>query len=94
MADLASVKVTVHGGVQRVFFRASTKEQAITLGLVGCVRNLPDGKAVEVEAEGEKNKLEELITYLRTGPPRATVDRVDISWSEYTARYKEFSILY
>ena len=94
MTDLASFKATVHGSVQRVFFRASTKEQAVALGLTGYVRNLPDGNTVELEAEGEKSKLEELIRYLEIGPPRSRVDRVDIEWLEYSGGYREFSIRY
>ncbi len=94
MADLASFKATVHGGVQRVFFRASTKEQAVNLGLTGCVRNLSDGNTVEVEAEGEKSKLEELIRFLEVGPPRSRVDKVDVEWSEYSRSYPDFSVRY
>lgn len=94
MADLASFKATVHGGVQRVFFRISTKEQAVALGLTGYVRNLPDGNSVEVEAEGDKSKLEELIRYLEVGPPRSRVDKVDVEWSEYSGSYPDFSVRY
>jgi acylphosphatase len=92
MADLASVHVTIYGYVQGVFFRAFVSEHAAMLGLTGYVRNLPQGDAVEVRAEGEKEKLEELITYLKVGPPAARVDKVVTNWSKYTGSYSGFSI--
>ena len=94
MAYLASVHVTIYGYVQGVFFRAFVSEHAAMLGLTGDVRNLPQGDAVEVRAEGEKEKLEELITYLKVGPPAARVEKVVFEWSEYTGSYPDFSIRY
>ena len=93
MADLASVKVIVHGDVQGVFFRAFTSERAIQLGLTGYVRNLPRG-IVEVNAEGERGQLEQLIDYLKVGPPSAKVEKVVTNWSEYTGSYSGFRIRY
>jgi acylphosphatase len=94
MAELASVKVTVYGRVQGVFFRASTRQRARDLGLTGYARNLRDREAVEVRAEGEKAQLDRLIKYLEVGPPGARVERVDIDWSEYTGNYADFGISY
>ena len=94
MADLALVQATVYGRVQGVFFRSFVSRQATQLGLTGYVRNLPDGRAVEVHAEGERKQLEELISYLKIGPPGAKVQKVETSWSEYTGSYSRFSISY
>ena len=94
MADLASVQAIVHGRVQGVYFRAFTSRYARELGLIGYVRNLPDWKAVEVQAEGERDKLERLIEQLTAGPPGAKVERVETSWSEYSDSYSDFSIRY
>ena len=94
MADLALVQATVYGRVQGVFFRSFVSRQATRLGLTGYVRNLPDGRAVEVHAEGERKQLEELISYLKIGPPGAKVQKVETSWSEYTGSYSRFSIRY
>ena len=92
MADLASVRVVVYGRVQGIGFRFFTREQAKRLGLTGYVRNLPDGGTVEVVAESEKDRLENLLKYLRAGPPGARVERVEANWSEYTGQYDDFSI--
>lgn len=94
MTDLVSVRAIVYGYVQGVFFRAFVSRQATELGLTGCVRNLPGGEAVEVNAEGERNKLEKLVDYLKIGPPAAKVEKVVTDWSEYTGSYFRFSIRY
>ncbi len=94
MANLASVQAIVYGYVQGVFFRAFASRRATELGLTGYVRNLPNGEAVEVNAEGERKHLEELIGYLKVGPPGAKVEKVVTNWSEYTGRYSRFSISY
>ena len=94
MSDLASVKIVVYGSVQGVFFRDFTSRRAEELGLTGYVRNLPGGSSVEVLAEGERTRLEKLISYLRTGPPRAVVERVEINWSLPSDSYSRFGIRY
>ncbi len=94
MTDVASVQVTVSGYVQGVYFRAFVSRRATELGLTGYVRNLPDGKAVEVQAEGERKQLERLIGYLKVGPPAAKVEKVVTNWAEYTGSYSHFSVRY
>ena len=94
MTYLVSVQVVVYGIVQEVFFRAFVNRLATRLGLTGYVRNLPGGEAVEVHAEGEKKHLDELIGYLKIGPPGAKVEKIETSWSEYSGSYPNFSIRY
>jgi len=93
MSELASVQAMVYGFVQGVFFRDFVDRKAGQLGLSGYVRNLPGG-SVEVLAEGERKKLEELITCLKVGPPAARVKKVTSKWSDYTGRYSDFRIRY
>ena len=69
---------TVAGRVQGVWFRASTREQATGLGLLGRADNLPDGR-VRVIACGEFAALEALERWLWQGPPLARVDSVEVS---------------
>ena len=61
------------GRVQGVYFRASTREQALALGLDGSAVNLRDG-SVEVLAAGPVAALEALEAWLRHGPAQARVD--------------------
>jgi acylphosphatase len=67
--------ILVTGRVQGVFFRVSTRDQANALGVVGTVRNEPDG-SVFIEAEGEPRVLEAFVDWCREGPPAAVVKRV------------------
>lgn len=88
-----SVRATVYGRVQGVFFRAFVEEHAQQLGLKGYVRNLPSGN-VEVVAEGQRERVEKLVGYLKMGPPAARVSRVKTVWSEYTGSYSRFKVRY
>ncbi|MFC5524865.1 acylphosphatase [Rhodanobacter ginsengisoli] len=65
----------VSGRVQGVFFRASTREQALMLGISGHAKNRPDGR-VEVLACGSVDMLDALERWLRQGPPAARVESV------------------
>ncbi len=94
VSDLFSVQVIVYGRVQGVLFRDFTLKRASELGIVGYVRNLRGVRAVEVQAEGERAKLEELIGNLKIGPPEAKVEKTDINWSDYSGDYSRFSIRY
>lgn len=70
------VHLRIHGRVQGVFFRQSTKEAADRLGLRGFVRNLDDGD-VEAVGEGPPAAVEEWVSFCHRGPAQARVDRVD-----------------
>ena len=69
-------RFTVHGRVQGVFFRDSTRREAQRLGINGHAVNLPDG-TVEVLAAGPADALAELERWLQKGPPMARVTRVE-----------------
>ena len=67
---------TVRGRVQGVGFRRYVRGWARTLGLVGWVRNEPDG-TVRIVAEGGAAALDRLTRLLWGGPPHAEVSSVD-----------------
>lgn len=73
--------IRVMGKVQGVFYRASTRDKAIALGVNGFVRNEPDD-SVYIEAEGGKEQLNELIAWCRQGPPRAEVSDLVVKESD------------
>lgn len=87
------VHVFISGEVQGVNFRYYTCEFAKKLGLKGWVRNLFDGR-VEVIAEGEKNRIDELIQFLRKGPSLARVDKIEVKEEKYKGEFENFSIRY
>lgn len=87
---MPAARLLVSGKVQGVFFRASTREQALKLGLRGHAKNLPDGR-VEVLAEGDASALDALERWLHVGPPMArveTVERGDARTSESGEGFK------
>jgi acylphosphatase len=69
--------VIIHGRVQGVFFRDSTRRQAATRGVAGWVRNRPDG-TVEAVFEGNADAVEAMVAFSRGGPRGASVDRVEV----------------
>ena len=81
----------ISGRVQGVFFRDTARNQAETLGITGFVRNLSDGR-VEVIAEGEMEKVEQLVAWCRQGPETARVDRVDIDDEPFQGEFLNFMI--
>lgn len=93
MSDLSNLRAVVHGKVQGVYYRAFTARTAKQLSLKGYVRNLPGGQ-VEVEAEGEKAALEQLLQILKEGPDGAHVDKVDATWSAGKGLYTAFDVRY
>ena len=94
MADLIHLSATVEGKVQGVYYRAFTAHVAKSLGIKGYVRNVTRTGDVELEAEGEKKDLEEMLRQLKIGPPEAMVEEIDTEWSPYTGKYNSFDVRY
>lgn len=82
----------ISGLVQGVFYRASTREQALSLGLKGWVKNLRDGR-VEAVACGDMEQLARFESWLQMGPPMAQVNNVDIHDLPHEI-FEEFSVRY
>jgi len=87
----ASAHIIVKGLVQGVGFRWFVEGAANKLELAGYVRNLFNGD-VEVEAEGEKGLIEELIKILRVGSRSSHVTDVQVSWKDFEAKFDAFKI--
>lgn len=82
---------TVRGRVQGVSFRYFVREHARQLGLNGWVRNERDGSVTFV-AEGDEEKLNQLLSYAHRGPTAARVDGVESWWSDAGERSQGFEI--
>lgn len=82
---------TVFGQVQGVNFRASVKMRAITLGLVGWVKNLPTGNVVFM-AEGESEHLHEFLRWLLAKPGGVQIIRVEDHWGPASGAFTHFTI--
>ena len=84
-------EIIISGLVQGVGFRYFTQQKARALGLVGYVRNLPDGN-VYCEAEGEEGLVNELIHELRIGPLFGRVADVNVRKSRDLCHYQRFEV--
>jgi acylphosphatase len=73
--------VVVHGRVQGVFFRETTRRRASRVGVGGWVRNTDEG-TVEAFFEGEPDDVDVLVQYVHTGPSGAHVERVEVHDAE------------
>ena len=77
-STVRTIHVLVQGTVQGVGFRYHCAYTAQELGVVGQVRNLPDGD-VEVMAQGESDAVARLISWLRRGPRWASVRTITVT---------------
>jgi len=82
--------IRVTGKVQGVFFRDSTEQEAKRTGITGIVRNEPDG-SVYIEAEGEEDKLDQFLSWVREGPSSADVADVKSEEGELKD-YSDFEV--
>ena len=89
--ETAAVSLIIEGMVQGVFFRASTRDEAVRLGLTGWVRNLPDGR-VQAHAEGPRDRVEEFVAWCQHGPSGSVVTWTQVQWVEPTGEAGGFRI--
>ena len=87
------LRLIIRGRVQGVWFRDSTRREAVSLGLAGWVRNLPDG-SVETVIEGPEDRVRRLASWCGKGPPSAKVSRVDETREPYEGEFAGFDIVY
>ena len=87
------VRLLIAGRVQGVAYRANARAEAERRGLVGWVRNLPDGR-VEAIAEGPREALEAFIVWCRRGPRAARVEEVVAERGTATGEFSGFDVTY
>jgi acylphosphatase len=81
----------IHGKVQGVFFRESSRAEAVRLGLTGWVRNREDG-TVEAVVEGAPDPLEDFIRWCHRGPSAARVTTVERLDGEPSGEFRTFTV--
>lgn len=84
------LNIKIFGKVQGVFFRATAREQAERLGILGFAKNMPDG-SVYIEVEGEESKLDQFLDWCKTGPLLAMVEKIATSKGQLK-NFSEFLI--
>ncbi len=93
MDRLVEAHVFISGRVQGVFYRASTRDKAVELGLSGWVRNLPDGR-VEALFQGDEEKVKEMIAWCERGPSYSSVSNIDVEFGEVSDLMQGFEVRY
>jgi len=86
------VRILISGLVQGVGFRYYVINRARKLKVKGFVKNLDDGR-VEVVAEGDSRRLEELEKLLRKGSYGSKVEDVKIFTEQYKNEFKDFDVI-
>ena len=74
---MKTIRLTINGKVQGVFYRATAKDVADLIGVKGWIRNLPDNN-VQITATATEETLQKFINWCKQGPPKARVDDVII----------------
>ena len=82
--------VFISGRVQGVGYRFSTQRAATQLGLMGWVRNLPDGR-VEAVFEGTQEQVDAMLKWCHQGPSGSIVETVEVT-SESPEGLQQFEI--
>jgi acylphosphatase len=83
--------IYVSGRVQGVYYRKNARHSALSFGLTGWVRNLPD-RRVEAVAEGERDRVEDFLGWCREGPSMAIVREMEVAWEAATGEFSTFRI--
>jgi acylphosphatase len=83
--------VCYSGRVQGVGFRFTAEKLALDLGLVGCVKNLPDGR-VELICEGSEEKIKELLQKICQSSLGPHIKKTTCCWERPTHGFTDFSV--
>lgn len=79
------------GRVQGIGFRYTAERLALEEGLVGWVKNLPDGR-VELVCEGSRRKAEELLERIRQSALGPHIRGATVAWEKPTGEFSEFRV--
>jgi acylphosphatase len=87
------VRLIIEGRVQGVWFRDSTRRQAIAFGVRGWVKNRTDG-SVEIVAEGTEDGVRNLVSWCHKGPSAAKVERIHEHEELWQGEFESFDIVF
>ena len=87
---MITVRISVTGKVQGVFFRQHTKQLADKLNVKGFVQNMSDG-TVYIEAEAEEEAMQQFIQHCKKGSSASSVEKVTVNEIPFIG-FKKFII--
>lgn len=85
--------LVIRGRVQGVWFRESTRRQAVALSVTGWVKNLAEG-SVEAVLEGPEPQVSQLISWCHKGPSAASVTEIHETQETWRKEFDDFEIRY
>jgi acylphosphatase len=91
--DEIRVRLIIKGRVQGVWFRDSTRQEALGLDVRGWVKNRLDG-GVEVLVEGPEKKVKQLVAWCHRGPSHARVTEVHETVEDWQGEFDSFDIVF
>ena len=86
-----SVRVTIQGSVQPVFFNRFVKDNAEKLGIKGFIRNKGDG-VLEIFIEGNNDEVNEMVEICKAGPQHAMIRSTEEKEEKYQG-FKDFRVM-
>lgn len=91
--DNIRMHLIIEGRVQGVWFRESTRREAVALKLTGWVKNRPDG-TVEAVIEGPEQEVNQLVVWCHQGPPAARVSGIRKDQETWQGEFDAFDIVF
>lgn len=88
---MITISLRISGKVQGVWFRASAKDAAISIGVKGKVWNEPNGDVGAI-AQGTQEQIDAFIDWCKKGPPLARVSDVKVAYVTSSEIYDSFEI--
>ncbi|MGJ7035460.1 acylphosphatase [Anoxybacillus eryuanensis] len=86
--------IVVHGRVQGVGFRYFAQYEARKRGLTGWIKNCDADHMIEMEVQGEVEKVEVFVDKIKQGPPFAYVERIEQYAIPTVSHETAFRIIY
>lgn len=90
--DVVTTHIIISGRVQGVGFRKWIVYQAKLFHVTGWVKNREDG-AVELVIQGNRERLQSFSTFLRRGPPLASVTGFTSDAVSESTVYADFCVI-
>ena len=88
---MKTAQLRIIGKVQGVWYRASAKDKALSLGLKGKVWNEPDGNVGAI-IQGREEEVSTFVEWCKHGPPLAVVTEVIVEEVSYEFAFTSFEI--
>lgn len=90
-SHLHTYEIHITGKVQGVWYRASAKDKALSLGLKGTIQNESDGSVMAI-VQGPIHDINQFIEWCKEGPPLAQVSKVTVSEITNDVLFDDFDI--